>query len=219
MTRGVFIALEGIDGSGKSTVALAMMRSLIKQDKTCAMSYQPTSWFRRLNVDLSRMSNLEHIALFAADRGFDQEILAQEMDRYEVVIRDRYSFSSYAYSCTNETEIAAYEGLHRNFIKPDLTVLINTPVQVCLQRIEDRGHSDLDYFEEKNLGQVRDRYLRKMSLINYEKSLIVDGSKSVDTIVDEILWKLGSRMLMQEGKSDRYPLRDDEGEKLESPAV
>lgn len=188
----MFIVIEGIDGSGKSTIAQQLKKVLQAKNKTVALSSQPTHWLKKNPVDLTQLSCLEHIALFSADRGFDQSMLAMEIDQYDYVIRDRYALSTYAYNCCSELELAVYEGLNRNIIEPDLTIFIDSPLDICLDRISKRkSDTKLSHFETKDiLVEARKRYLQKLGLINWAKSLIVNGEQSVSEIIDDILIKI-----------------------------
>ena len=193
---GYFIAICGIDGSGKSTLVRELQQTILMNGKSVIVEAQPTTWFLRQKIDVSRLTPVEAIAFFSADRGYDQPVLAQQIDNYDFVIRDRYAPCTYAYNCYDPQTTALFKGLNQNFIEPDLTVLLDIPVDIALARIEERNNSRLGYLHQKEvLEEAKARYKRKISLINSAKSLVLDGELPVEQLVEQILSRAEGKCL------------------------
>ena len=166
-----------------------LVRKSVRNGKSVIVGHQPTTWFLRQKIDVARITPIEAIAFFSADRGYDQAVLAQQIDAYDFVIRDRYTACTYAYNCHDPQTTALFKGLNQNFIDPDLTVLLDMDVEPALSRIKNRNFKP-GYFEQKELlEQVRRRYRRKMALINSAKSLTLDGLRPTEELAEEVLEK------------------------------
>ncbi|MEN9566225.1 MAG: hypothetical protein RLZZ69_1421 [Cyanobacteriota bacterium] len=188
----MFVAICGIDGSGKSTIAAELVNRLRESSKKTAFEREPTLWLERLNAELEFKTDLERVALFSADRANHQQTLQDAIAKNDFVICDRYSLCTYAYNCESDLALLTHNRLDKFFLQPDLTVLLDCDVNLALERIETRGSDRYSFLEkEEKLNAVRKRYLTKISLINSEKSLVLDSSKSVDELAIAILSKLG----------------------------
>lgn len=200
MNKGIFIAFEGIDGSGKST-QIQMLANKIQQEgircyQTCEPSGGPIgSLTRQILTGRIKTDNRVIAAMFAADR---LDHLLNEVDGIVskvkegiCVITDRYYFSSYAYHSVDvpmDWVIKTNEESAK-VLRPDVTVFIDIDADTAMDRInKNRFHTEL--FEKKSrLEKVRNNYLKAFELLkNEEKVIIVDGTKTVEEIAEEI-WK------------------------------
>lgn len=200
MNKGIFIAFEGIDGSGKST-QIQMLANKIQQEgircyQTCEPSGGPIgSLTRQILTGRIKTDNRVIAAMFAADR---LDHLLNEVDGIIskvkegiCVITDRYYFSSYAYHSVDvpmDWVIKTNEESAK-VLRPDVTVFIDIDADTAMDRInKNRFHTEL--FEKKSrLEKVRNNYLKAFELLkNEEKVIIVDGTKTVEEIAEEI-WK------------------------------
>lgn len=200
MNKGIFIAFEGIDGSGKST-QIQMLANKIQQEgircyQTCEPSGGPIgSLTRQILTGRIKTDNRVIAAMFAADR---LDHLLNEVDGIVskvkegiCVITDRYYFSSYAYHSVDvpmDWVIKTNEESAK-VLRPDVTVFIDIDADTAMDRInKNRFHTEL--FEKKSrLEKVRNNYLKAFELLkDEEKVIIVDGTKTVEEIAEEI-WK------------------------------
>lgn len=200
MKKGIFIAFEGIDGSGKST-QITMLADKIRQEgircyQTCEPSGGPIgSLTRQILTGRIKTDNRVIAAMFAADRLDhllnDVDGIVQKVEEGICVITDRYYFSSYAYHSVDvpmDWVIKTNEESAK-VLRPDVTVFLDIDADTAMERItKNRFHTEL--FEKKSrLEKVRNNYFKAFDLLkDEEKVLIVDGTKSVEEIAEEI-WK------------------------------
>jgi len=147
MTRGVLIALEGVDGSGKSTQAELLAESLKKDGHPVMLTREPTQGpagerLRRYLLGPSRhLSATEELELFMADRREHVALVIKPaLAEGKVVITDRYYYSSAAYQGTlglNPEEILAANEAFAP--APDLVFILELPVPEAWRRLTQKG--------------------------------------------------------------------------------
>lgn len=196
--RGVFLAFEGIDGSGKTTQAALLVERLRQEGIHCYTTMEPTgapvgSLIRQILSGRIKTDNRVIAGLFVADR---LDHLLNEVDGIlakinegTTVITDRYYFSSYAYQGVDlplEWVIKANEQSSA-ILRPTLNIFIDLEPALALERIaENRFHQEL--FEKKSrLIQVREKYLEAFALLkDTEKYVIINGNQPQDKIAEAI---------------------------------
>ena len=200
MKKGVFIAFEGIDGSGKGTQISLLMDKIVKKGVLCYQTCEPSpgpvgSMIRQILTGRMKTDNRVIAAMFAADRLDhilnDVDGMLNKIEKGVSVITDRYYFSSYAYHSvdvpmdwvikTNEESVKV--------LRPDLTIFLDIDADTAMDRImQNRFHQEL--FEKKTrLEKVRENYFKAFDLMKEEENVLkVDGSLSPETI-SEIIWK------------------------------
>ncbi|MCU1443631.1 MAG: Thymidylate kinase [Cryobacterium sp.] len=195
---GLFITLEGGDGSGKSTQAQLLTDWLEQQGRTVVRSREPGGTDVGSEIREIVLHHLGEIApraealLYAADRA--QHIATKvrpALARNEIVIQDRYIDSSVAYQGAGrvlgaaevrDLSLWAAEGL-----LPDLTILLDLDETVARERL-DADNKRFDRLEaEKNdfHARVREAYL-ELALAEPDRFLVLDASFPVETLADSI---------------------------------
>lgn len=187
--RGKFIVFEAIDGSGTSTQARLLHEYLFSQGYKVYLTEEPTpgpignlirlALTRRLRMSGDKKLNDRQLALlFAADR---HDHLYNEVDgvmhKVEegwIVICTRYLISSLVYNCNDEAEHAFVKHLNSEFPLPDLTLFLDCPVEICLERL-NKGRPVQDIYENREkLQRVRENYDRFLAnypaLLHYVKA-------------------------------------------------
>jgi dTMP kinase len=166
MGRGFLIALEGVDGAGKTTQAGSLAATLASFGRRVLLTREPTngSAGRQLRDYLAggrrHLAPREELALFQADRREHVEkTIRPGLEQGWVVITDRYYYSSAAYQGAlglNPAEILAES---ESFApRPDLVVIFTLPLTLALaRRLEARGG-------ETQLSEVP-AYLEKVSAL------------------------------------------------------
>lgn len=196
--RGQFIVFEGIDGSGKSTqialLAEKMRNCGIQVAATCEPSDGAIGKLLREVLRGEVKTNDEAIAaLFLADRmdhiRREKDGLLAMLDRGITVLCDRYYFSSYAYhSVTMDMDwVIEANALAANRLRPDVTLFLDISAEESYARItQNRGTVEL--FEKKErLEATRKKYLEAFAKQKQkEKVIIIDASRSVEAIAEEI---------------------------------
>lgn len=194
-----FIAIEGIDGSGKSTQAKMLANALEKRGMAVHLTAEPTKGpIGRMirEIFAGKMAVDEHsiAALFVADRiehlKNEQDGMMKKLDERSIVITDRYYFSSYAYHGVHVdmSWVIAMNSVCAAIRRPDITIFIDTPPEAAMERLlASRG--DLERYETlANLQKVRAKYLEAFEILKIdEKILMIDGNRPPDMVHQEIM--------------------------------
>ncbi|MFA6376147.1 MAG: dTMP kinase [Candidatus Paceibacterota bacterium] len=189
---GKFIVFEGLDGAGKSTQAGLLNGYLAGVAQRSYLTSEP-SQFLVGGIVRSRLlgewqSSPECLQLlFAADR--DQHLEKEIVPRLEAgmaVVADRYFMSSIAYGAV-ECDFDWLAQVNRNFLIPDLTVYLDVPASVCVQRIADNGKS-IELFEKKNvLERVSENYRKAIDIFQKDMRIAaIDAARSRDDVFGDI---------------------------------
>ncbi len=195
-TKGIFIAFEGGEGTGKSTQSQLLAKWLEQEGETVILSREPGG--TELGKDLRKIllghetgviSPRAEALLYAADRAHHVfSVIRPGLDRGDVVITDRYFDSSTAYQgagrVLNPSEVARISRWATESLYPTLTILIDVPATVGLARLKsrDRLEAEPTEFHER----VRQEFLQ-IALMDPERYLVVDGTQSVEEIHTEII--------------------------------
>jgi dTMP kinase len=125
------------------------------------------------------------LALFFATDRMDHLItdVMPKLDLGITVISDRYILSSLAYQAL-ESNHEWIRQLNARFQSPDLTILLDTPVEICLKRMQrQRWHVEL-YEEGSKLERVLKNYLRFARELASagERVAVVDGANTIELV-------------------------------------
>lgn len=195
--NGKLITFEGIDGSGKTTIAKIVYENLKKDGMKVILDCEPTkSWLgeavkRSYNENVSKFTEA---FLFMADRATHVLKIKEFLEQNKIVLLDRYYDSTIAYQGVNLKELLAKVGIdsfewlieiNKVFtITPKITFLLIIDPKLSLKRVSKRGkHTEFEKLEF--LKEVQNNYLR---LAKIEKRFIkLDARKSVEELVKEVL--------------------------------
>jgi dTMP kinase len=198
MKKSHFIAFEGIDGSGKSTQSKLLAEKLKQEGFKIYSTFEPTdspigsvikNIFRhRIEADHRTIAGL-----YVADR-LDHLLnktngILMKMEEGYTVVTDRYYFSSYAYQGTHMSLdwVIQANSLSAELLRPDLTIFIDVPPDVCMQRLSE-GRDMIQLYESlDNLHNVRKKYFEAFDkLKDLENIFIVDGNRPFDAIANDV---------------------------------
>ena len=198
MSRGLFITLEGGDGSGKTTQAELLREWLVQQGRTVLHTREPGG--TEVGVEVREIvlhhrgdiSPRAEALLYAADRAHHIATLVRPaLDRGEVVIQDRYIDSSVAYQGVGrvldpdevrDISVWATEGL-----RPDLTILLDLDADAARGRL-DEARTRFDRLEAEASefhNRVREAYLA-LAAAEPDRFLVVDAGRPVEEIATAI---------------------------------
>ncbi len=182
-SRGLFIALEGGDGAGKSTQGRLLRAWLEGLGRAVVVTREPGGTefgaaVRELVLHGDHVAPRAEALLFAADRAHHVETLIRPaLGRGEVVITDRYMDSSIAYQGAGRDlgidEVRELNVWATGGLVPTLTVLVDLPAEVGRVRregVHDRLESEADDFH----GAVREHFLA-LAGADPDRYLVVDG--------------------------------------------
>lgn len=190
----MFIAVEGIDGSGKSTTIAGLERFLTSRGHTVHRTAEPTGLDtgRAIRELLSRKSEQpytrhELALLFAADRlRHLEEEVEPMLAAGKTVLTDRYLFSSLAYQSV-DLPLKWVEGLNRFARLPDIVIYIEVSVETALSRLA-RFRQGTEIFETRTFLERLTANYEKILTAYAEKVVIVrlDGEVAMDDIAADI---------------------------------
>ncbi len=205
MKKNLFIAFEGIDGSGKSTQVKLLSYNLKNAGHKVYLTCEPTdSPIGKMIRDIfSHKMEADHktiAALFVADR-LDHLLnktngILKKLEEGYTVITDRYYLSSLAYQGTHvpiEWVIQA-NSLSTNLLRPDMNIYIDISPETGMERLtNDREIIEL-YETAENLHNVRQKYKEAIEMLKLKENIVVlDGNRAPHIIAAEI-WDEVSNM-------------------------
>ena len=191
----MFIAFEGLDGSGSSTQAKLLENALRQQEKEVVLTKEPTNnviggLIRGVLTHEWSLPMEGFQLLFAADRSHH---LAREIEPCladgKIVITDRYILSTLAFGAIDIDDPQWLYSLNSKFRWPDITFLLKVRPEVCMQRIMGSRPSTEFYEKEEKLRKVWENYEKLAG--QYENIYIIDGEQSIDEIHKEVLERVG----------------------------
>ena len=187
---GLLIVFEGIDGTGKSTQIELLGDFLRTEGYPVITTREPTDGkygkaIRALYVDRGRCTPEEELKLFLDDRREHvSELLTPHLERGDIILCDRYYFSTAAYQGANGFDPA--EIIKRNSFapEPDITLIFEQPVQTSLARItENRGEALNEFEQSESLSRVAEifRSLTHPSIVR------IDATDSIDQVHQSVV--------------------------------
>jgi dTMP kinase len=165
--RGLLIAFEGLDQSGKQTQAERLRDRLVSSGRTVQLLSFP-DYATTIGAELGRALHGERDygadvmqLLYVANRYERKQAIVDARNAGAIVVCDRYLASSVAYGESQGLDAAWLVDMQKHLPQPDLTFLLDIPPEVSAQRKtadRDRYERDLAL-----LGRVRASYLRQCS--------------------------------------------------------
>lgn len=165
MSCGLFIVVEGIDGTGKSTQVKRLGEWFISQGREVVLSREPTAgpWGTKLRESAStgRLSPADELQYFLNDRQQHvEELIRPSLAAGKVVILDRYYFSTMAYQGSRGFDPAEIRRKNETFAPvPDILLIMDLDVDIALQRIGARGDTANEFEKRDSLQRCREIFL------------------------------------------------------------
>ena len=185
--RGVFICIEGIDASGKTTHARRLVENLRHKRFDAVYTTEPTSgeigkYIRtHLLQGRERVSGTREALLFAVDRiEHVENTIKPALQEGKIVVSDRYIYSSLAYQGATGLDLKWIEEINRFAISPDLAIYIDIPAEVVFERLK-REKSVMENSQTQR--KVREVYLK---LVKEGKLMLINGNRPTDEVEKDI---------------------------------
>ena len=197
---GKLVVIEGLDGAGTTTQVLLLEKWLtevarISLHTTREPSIGPIGALIRA-ILTRRMSadTLTIAGLYAADRNdhiYQPGGLIDQLESGNWVLMDRYYLSSFAYQASgmDEMQIQWLRAIHRYCPPPDLTLFVDVPVKICLERIVKNRNAEFELFdEEEMLTRVYTQYQKAMEYFSGqgEKFVMIDGTQPIQKVFEDL---------------------------------
>ena len=195
---GRLITLEGLEGVGKSTNMEFIHHKLQEAGIDVEVTREPggtplAEKIRALvlnTTDESLPDLCELLLIFAARSAHLENRIRPALDHGRWVLCDRFTDATYAYQGGGRglplEIIAKLEDLVQSGLRPDLTILLDTPVEIGLERIRERGGTDR--FESQRLEffqRTREVYLSRAQQ-EPERCVVVDASRPLAQVQDDL---------------------------------
>ena len=196
--RGKFITIEGTEGVGKTT-NIQFIESWMKSNNLAyATTREPggtplAEQIRELLLaprEESVCSTAELLLMFAARAQHLNQLIEPMLAEGAWVLCDRFTDATYAYQGAGremrDDLISELEMLVQGSLRPDLTLILDIPVELGLQRAGERSTPDRFELERVEFFQrVRNRYLQIAS-DNPRRCVVIDASRPLDAVQQQI---------------------------------
>ena len=196
--QGKFITLEGGEGCGKSTNIKFIEQLLLAEGFSVVLTREPggTSLaenIRQLLLDKEQekiSEQTELLMMFAARAQHIKHVIQPALEQGSWVLCDRFTDSSYAYQGygrnMDRSAIQWLESFAQNKLRPDLTLLLDAPVDLGMARAKKRGQ--LDRFESEKMeffNKVRTGFL-EIAKQQPERVKVVDAAQELSAVQESI---------------------------------
>ncbi|MDR2708215.1 MAG: dTMP kinase [Nitrososphaerota archaeon] len=184
--KGVFVCVEGLDGSGKSTQAKLLVKKLCKDGYDAVFTAEPSRgkigrFIRKRLFEQERMCTSVEALLFAADRvEHVQHTIVPALRAGKIVISDRYVYSSLAYQGSAGLSLDWIEAINANAQKPDLSLFIDVSPEIVLKRLKRKKSVMENLQTQRCVQEIYQNYVKKGLFKR------VDGSKGRREVLDEL---------------------------------
>jgi dTMP kinase len=193
LNRGILVAIEGIDGVGKTTQSIRLVERLTALGLNAVRFFEPTNetqeaqQIRRTLEHGSPKNPSDLVDLFLADRRHDVENhITPALLEKKIVVMDRYFLSTAAYQSDSRSWQEILE-MNREFApEPDINFIINWPADIAMTLIEKRDNGLTTFENETALIHVRGRYL-EMAREDSGTYVVVEKIADEEDVCDEIL--------------------------------
>lgn len=190
MSQGLFIVIEGIDGTGKSTQSKRLAEWFRSRGREVVLSREPTDgpWGKKLreSATTGRLSAEEELECFLNDRREHVEMsIKPALAEGKVVILDRYYFSTMAYQGARGFDPAEIRRRNEAFApQPDLLLVLDLSVESAHGRIGARGDTANEFEQRDTLSRCREIFL---SLRDEPFACVIDAEPSLNEVTADIL--------------------------------
>ncbi|MFC1487827.1 dTMP kinase [Thermoproteota archaeon] len=186
--KGIFICIEGLDGSGKTTHAHRLVRNLQKKELEAIYTTEPSRGelgkFIRSSVleGEKRIPRVLETVLFAVDRVEHLEKMVKPaLQQGKIVVSDRCIYSSLAYQGSAGLDLNWIKEINSFVLPADIAIYIDVPPEVVVKRIK-RKKSVMERLETQR--KVQEVYLM---FVNSGKLIRIDGDRPKVEVEQNIL--------------------------------
>jgi len=190
--KNLFIVFDGLDGSGKGEMIKRLEKYLTSKNFKILVTREPTDGDygkeikRVLREEKDPLVSAEKcLVFFVKDR---EDHLANEIEPFlkeGTVICDRYYYSTLAFQHTQGIDMEKVVFQNMNFRTPDITFILDLPVDVALERIDKRGEAKEKFEQLEFMKELRQNFLKLKDTLD-DNIKVIDASKSKDEVFEQI---------------------------------
>jgi dTMP kinase len=212
--KGLFITIEGMDGSGKTTQINLLKDFFEKQGKHVHVTREPggtriSEAIREiiLNIDYQEMDYMTEALLYAASRAQHvAQYILPAIEKGDIVICDRFVDSSIVYQGMarglGQEMVATINRFATRGLEPDVTFFLDLEHRQGMERKKnqqelDRLESEKEYFHQK----VRDGY-KQLAKDNQKRMIDVDAGQSIEEVHQSIIKALKQKAIIADKYND-----------------
>jgi len=181
----MLIAVEGIDGAGKTTIANFIAELLKDLGFKVVVFKEPgeSVYGRKIRSSERRLTAEEELELFVKDREVDvRENILPALEKGFVVVMDRYYLSNIAYQSARGIKADTIREINEKIApKPDLTILLDVEPKVAMERIRGRGRIT-PFEDESYLEKVREAFLKNAD----SSTIVINASLPLEEVKREV---------------------------------
>ncbi len=210
MTCGKFITIEGGEGVGKSTQLAALREWFAQEQRDVLFTREPGGTARAERIRELLLENTsepmpvicELLLMFAARSTHLDNVIRPALQQGTWVVCDRFTDATYAYQGggrgTDPARIAVLEELVQGDLRPDLTLLLDAPLDLTAARAQDRNAAvgTVDRFEREQRAffeRVRSTYLARARQ-EPQRFAVIDASVDRESVTAAIRAAIRDRL-------------------------
>jgi dTMP kinase len=196
MVKGIFIVLDGIDGSGKSEMVQSLGMYLSKNENYDVLTTrEPTDgkYGKEIRAILAnekdpKINGSRLLELFIKDREDHLKndivpFLNRVYRERNIVVCDRYYYSTIAFQALQGLNPKMLVELNKDFLKPDMAFIFDLDPKIALQRISARKKEKFEQLEF--MKRLRQKFLEIPNILN-DNIRIIDASKSKEDLFEDV---------------------------------
>jgi dTMP kinase len=205
MNQHFFITIEGSEGVGKTTAVKFIEKFLIERNYPHLLTREPggTPIAEKIRDILLHTDNenlapeTELLLMFASRVQHVETVIKPALSQKKIVVCDRFIDATYAYQgggrCLSIASIEALEALTLQGFLPGLTLLLDAPLDICFERMQQRAKK-FDRFETQSrefFERVRQVYLERAYKFP-ERFKMIDTSGDIESVNEQLLLTLNA---------------------------
>jgi dTMP kinase len=207
--KGLYVAVEGPDGSGKSSQVQLLKKYFEKKGKTVVLTSEPNDtlvigkFIRSILQGKVKVPSLSIQYLMCADRAYNQEnLIFPALRAGHIVISHRSFWSAVPYGLLDKgvrvassstvnpiLEMYGILSLYHTFMAPDVTFYLDIPLKTSIERMNMRGEKREMYDKKAKVKKVIAAY--KFLLKEFPKEFtVIDAERSLEVVTEDMIKKI-----------------------------
>lgn len=185
---GKYVAIEGIDGSGKTTLSGLICNEVKKSGKECDIVKEP--YYEEIKSLLHKIPSMHPVAeayLFAADRLImhsEKLVHLLKDQKKRLILGDRSYLASIVYQSTRGAPFEIIMSLNSFAVQPDLVILLDVEPSIAWERLMKKGDRQLKHLEAReNFEVLRKTYIELSQKIDKPPIEVIDASPPPEEVL------------------------------------